>query len=238
MTKPNENPEHVLVLMAHPDDPEFAAGGLLAQWSRAGSQITYVIVTDGSTGSDDPEMTGPKLAAIRETEQRAAAGVLGVNEIIFLGYPDGGVFNTQALRRDLVRQIRKYRPDLVITHDPTARLIGDTRINHPDHLAVGDTALNAVFPLARDRLSFPELLEEGLEPHKVMTVYLGMTDQPNFIADISATFEIKISALKEHKTQIGDPAQLKGRLTAYSQEIAADHPFTLGEPYRRIFLNR
>ena len=238
MTKPNENPEHVLVLMAHPDDPEFAAGGLISRWTQAGSRVTYVIVTDGSKGSDDPNITGPQLTEIREAEQRAAAAVLGVENVHFLGYPDGGVFNTQELRRDLVRQIRTFKPDLVITHDPTARIVGETRINHPDHLAVGDTALNAVFPLARDRLSFPELLEEGLAPHKVMAVYLGMTDAPNFVADISNTFHNKIAALKEHKSQVGDPEQLAERISDYSQEMAADHPFKFGEQFRRILLNR
>lgn len=175
---------------------------------------------------------------IRETEQQNAAAVLGVSEVVFLGYPDGGVFNTMELRRDLVRQIRKYRPDLVITHDPTARILGNDRINHPDHLAVGDTALNAVFPLARDRLSFPELLQEDLEPHKVMVVYLSMTALPNHTIDISGTLGKKIAALQEHKSQIGDPIKLAERITNFSREVAEGQPFENGEHFRRIALYR
>ena len=238
MTKPSDNPNHVLILMAHPDDPEFSAGGTLAAWSRSGARITYVIVTDGSKGSDDPDMSGARLAEIRCAEQRAAAEVLGVSEVQFLGYPDGEVFNSMELRRDLVRQIRTYQPDLVITHDPTARLIGNTRINHPDHLAVGEAALNAVFPLARDRLSFPELLQEGLEPHKVMTIYLVMTDLPNLVVDISDTLTTKIESLILHRTQIGDPSKLAKRITTYCKDYARDEAFEYGEHFRRINLNR
>ena len=145
-----ENPEllpaDALVIMAHPDDPEFSAGGTIARWTRAGVQVTYTIVTDGSKGLDDRQITSAELVARRAAEQRAAAAHLGVQHVDFLGFPDSEVYNTEDLRRALVRQIRRHKPDLVITHDPTARLIGSTRINHPDHLAVGDTVLTRCSP--------------------------------------------------------------------------------------------
>ncbi|MFQ5617039.1 MAG: PIG-L deacetylase family protein, partial [Anaerolineales bacterium] len=161
-------PERVLVISAHPDDPDFGAAGTVACWAKSGAKITYVIVTDGSKGSSEPDMTSKELIEIRETEQRAAAEVLGVAEVVFLGYEDGRAANTIELRRDLVRQIRLHRPDVLITHDPAARIINNRYINHPDHRAVGDAALDAVFPLARDRLNFPEHEAEGLEPFKAL----------------------------------------------------------------------
>ncbi len=237
-----ENPEllpaHALVIMAHPDDPEFSAGGTIARWTRAGARVTFTIVTDGSKGSDDRQITSAELVARRAAEQRAAAAHLGVHHVEFLGFPDSEVYNTEDLRRALVRQIRRHKPDLVITHDPTARLIGSTRINHPDHLAVGDTALNAVFPLARDRLSFPELETAGLTPHKVMTVLLVMGDITDYAVDITGTLPAKIAALKEHRSQIGDPDEMAARIRDRAQQAAAETPFEYAERFRRISLSR
>jgi LmbE family N-acetylglucosaminyl deacetylase len=156
--------------------------------------------------------------------------------VVFLGYPDGEVYNTPDLRRDLVRQIRLHRPDLVVTHDPTARFIGHTWINHPDHRAVGDTALDAVFPLARDRLNFPEHEREGLAPHKVLNVFLTPTNEPNEWVDISATLDLKISALWEHRSQIGDPEALAARIRQRAQDYAEGTPFAYAERFRRINL--
>ncbi len=231
-------PRHALVIMAHPDDPEFAAGGTIARWTRAGATVSYVIVTDGSKGSDDPQATTHRLAALRAGEQRAAAALLGVKAIEFLGFPDGEIFNTIELRRALVHQIRQHKPDLVITHDPTARLIGTDRINHPDHLAVGETTLDAIFPLARDRLTFPELEKEGLYPHKVMEILLAMTAQPDWAIDITDTFSQKIRALREHRSQIGDPDDLAKRLTERARTAAKGTPFGYAEQFRRISLAR
>jgi LmbE family N-acetylglucosaminyl deacetylase len=231
-------PSHALVIMAHPDDPEFSAGGTIARWTRAGARVTYAIVTDGSKGSDDRQITTADLVARRAAEQRAAAAHLGVQTVEFLGFPDCEVYNTSDLRRGLVRQIRRHKPDLVITHDPTARLIGSTRINHPDHIAVGDTALNAVFPLARDRLSFPELETEGLTPHRVMTVLLVMGDITNYTVDITETLPDKLAALKEHRSQIGDPDDMAARIAERAQQAAADTPFAYAERFRRITLHR
>ena len=228
--------ERVLFIVAHPDDPDFGAGGTTARWVRCGAQVTYVIVTDGAKGSQDPQLVGARLSQIRQAEQRAAAQMLGVSQVLFLGYPDGEVYNTPQLRRDLVRQIRLHRPDLVVTHDPTARFIGHTWINHPDHRAVGDTALDAIFPLARDRLNFPEHEREGLAPHKVLNVFLTPTNEPNEWVDISETLDLKIAALWKHHSQIGDPEALAARIRQRAQDYAEGTPFTYAERFRHIAL--
>jgi LmbE family N-acetylglucosaminyl deacetylase len=231
-------PDRVLFIVAHPDDPEFGSGGTTARWVRGGTQVTYVIVTDGGKGSNDRELTGEELVQIRQAEQRAAAQVLGVSKVVFLRYPDGHVYNTPELRRDLVRQIRLHRPDLVVTHDPTVRFIGSTYINHPDHRAVGDTALDAVFPLARDRFNFPEHEREGLSPHKVLDVFLTPTNEPNEWVDISETLELKIAALREHRSQIGDLEALAARVRQRAEYYAEGTPFTYAERFRHITLRR
>jgi LmbE family N-acetylglucosaminyl deacetylase len=230
--------ERVLFIVAHPDDPEFGAGGTVARWAREGVHVTYVIVTDGSKGSNNHEITSEELVRLRQAEQRAAAEILGVCEVVFLGYPDGEVYNTPALRRDLVRQIRLHRPDLVMTHDPTTRFVGDSYINHPDHRAVGDTALDAVFPLARDRFNFPEHEREGLAPHAVSDVLVRPTNEPNEWIDITDTIEFKIAALRAHRSQIGDPDALAERIRKRAQDYAEGTPYVYAERFRRITLRR
>jgi len=229
-------PERVLVITAHPDDPEFGAAGTVAYWAKQGAKVTFVIVTDGSKGSADPHMTRENLVNIRKEEECRAADILGVSEVIFLGYEDGTIQNTQALRRDIVRQIRIHKPDILITHDPTARIIDNNRLNHTDHRAVGDTTLDAVFPLARDRLNFPEHEEEGLEPHKVLDIFLLFTDEPNLVVDITNTIDLKIAALQAHQSQIGDPVALAERIQERCHRIAYGTSFMYGESFRRVVL--
>ena len=229
-------PKRVLFITAHPDDTEFSSGGTIARWTEAGTEVIYVIVTDGSKGSNDPEMTPERLARIREEEQRAAARVLGVSEVVFLGYTDGEVYDTLDLRRDLVRQIRYFRPDLVVTFDPTARFFGSGRINHPDHIAVGHTTLAAVFPLARDRLNFPEHEREGLRPHRVLDVFLVGSNEPNFAVDITDTIERKIEALACHRSQIGSREELAEYIRQRARLMAEGTPYEYAERFRRIVL--
>ena len=229
-------PERVLVISAHPDDPEFPAAGTIAAWAGQGARVTYVIVTDGSKGSSEPGMTSEQLVALREVEQRAAADVLGVAGVVFLGYEDGRVVNTTDLKRDLVHQIRVHRPDVLITHDPTARIINNTRINHPDHRAVGDAALDAVFPLARDRLNFPEDEAVGIQPFKVLDIFLTGTNEPNLTVDITATIELKIKALCEHQSQIGDVEALETRMRDFAARSAEGTSFEYAERFRRVQL--
>lgn len=227
-----------MLIVAHPDDPEFGAGGTTARWTQAGTQVTYIIVTDGSKGTKDPQLTPEVLVKTRQAEQRAAAQILGVSEVVFLGYPDGDVFNTRALRADLVRQIRLHRPDLVVTHDPTSRFFNNSRINHPDHRAVGDTALDAIFPLARDRHNFPEHGEDGLAPHYVYDVLLMGSNEPDTWIDIEETLELKIAALRQHRSQIGDPEDLAERIRQRAGDYAEGTPYRYAERFRHLALRR
>ncbi|MCD4686060.1 MAG: PIG-L family deacetylase [Anaerolineae bacterium] len=195
----------VLGIFAHPDDPEFFCGGTFAKWAAEEKHITFVLATSGDKGSNDRAMTSEQLISIREQEERAAATALGVQDVIFLRYADGELQPTLDLRRQLTRLIRLKKPDVVVTNDPTARWYGTHYINHPDHRAIGDVTLDAVFPAARDHLMFPELYrQEGLEPHKVLRIYLCGTHEPNAKIDVTDHLETKITALHEHKSQIAD----------------------------------
>jgi len=228
-------PASAMCVVAHPDDAEFMFAGTVAKWTKAGTTVTYVVVTKGDKGSADPAMTTELLAEIREREQRDAAEVLGVAHCEFLGYPDGYLQHTLELRRDITRLIRKYRPEVLMTFDPETRFVGGYYPNHPDHRAVGDATIDAMFPSARDRLTFPELLVDGLEPHHVKELWLGSTSQPNYWVDITETLPQKQAAMRCHPSQFGDDivefaAQL-ARLAAQGQ------PFEYAEAYRRIPLD-
>jgi LmbE family N-acetylglucosaminyl deacetylase len=205
MTDSNTAQLRILGIFAHPDDAEFTCGGSAALWADQGAQITYVVVTNGAAGSNDPNQDLAELVKIREAEQRAACAVLGVQEVIFLGYADGSLQPTIELRRELTRIIRRLKPDRVITGDPTAVFYGTDYINHPDHRAAAEAAIYAVFPSAVTRPIFPELLAEGYEPHQVKEVYVsGDEAHNNTHIDISSTLDRKIEALRCHKSQL-DP---------------------------------
>ena len=232
------NPKRVLIIVAHPDDPEFGAAGTIAHWARQGTVVRYVIVTDGSKGSDKPGLDPAELSSLRHAEQRAAADILGVEQVIYLDYVDGDVFNTTELRRDIVRQIRAFQPDLVITHDPTTYIVNNSYINHPDHRHVGAAALDCVFPLARSPYNFPEQIAQGLEPHAVMDILLQFTSEPNLYMDISETMDLKIAALKVHASQTGGRDDLDEYLRNRARERAIDQEFEYGEHFRHIRLSR
>ncbi len=207
MTTPADlpTPQRVMGIFAHPDDPEFFCGGTFAKWAAEGREIVFVLATSGDKGSGDLSITSEALIPIREAEERAAAARLGVKDVIFLRYPDGELQPTLDLRRQLTRLIRLKRPDIVVTNDPTARWYSVHYINHPDHRAIGDATLDAVFPAARDHLNFPELYrDEGLQPHKVQHVYLCGTHEPTVKVDVTEFLETKIAALREHVSQIAD----------------------------------
>jgi LmbE family N-acetylglucosaminyl deacetylase len=204
--------ERVLVIFSHPDDAEFLAAPTIAALTAAGARVDYVVTTDGAKGTDDPEMTPERLAATRVAEQRAAADVLGVQEIVHFGYPDAYLTASLDLRRDIVRQIRRFRPDLVIAQNPQRRLDGGSFIAHPDHLATGEATLAAVYPAARDRLNFPELLGEGLEPWKVAQVLITGVERPNLWVDVTATYETGLAALRCHVSQVSDWAAVEERM--------------------------
>lgn len=204
--------QRVMGIFAHPDDPEFFCGATFARWAGEGKQIIFVLATSGDKGSNDLTITSEQLITIRETEERAAAACLGVQDVIFLRYPDGELQPTLDLRRQLTRLIRLKQPDIVVTNDPTVRWYDSGYINHPDHRAIGDAVLDAVFPSARDHLTFPELYhDEGLAPHKVKQVYICGTPTPNVKIDVTDYVETKIRALREHRSQIADMEEMARR---------------------------
>jgi LmbE family N-acetylglucosaminyl deacetylase len=208
MSQNQSNALRILVIVAHPDDIEFGAAGSIARWTDDGAQITYCIITDGAAGSNDPKTNIEDLKRIRREEQIAAAKVVGVQDVRFLGYADGTLEPTIKLRRELTRLIREIRPDRVLCFDPTQVFVqipgfGDY-INHPDHRAAAEAAVYAVFPSAETRPIFPELLDEGLEPYHVPEVWFMLTTrEPNEFVDITATQERKLEALRCHVSQVG-----------------------------------
>ena len=187
----------ILVVTPHPDDAEFGVAGTVARRIRKGRKVVYVVCTNGDKGTSDIDLQPLKLAEIRKQEQRAAAEVLGVSEVIFLGYPDQGLEDTPEFRKDLVRLIRTWRPDRIATSDPYRRYLW-----HRDHRIVGQVVMDAVFPFARDHLAYPDLLDERLEPHKVKEVLFWAAEKPNHHIDISATFDRKLAALQCHASQV------------------------------------
>ena len=208
---PPDRPLRVLVVLAHPDDPEFFCGGTVARWASEGREIYYCLLTRGDKGADDPGVDPAELAETREREQRAAAKVLGVREVSFLNYEDGNLTADLPTRKDVVRVIRTVRPDIVVTCDPT-NVYGQF-VNHVDHRMAGQVTLDAVYPAARSALYFPELYDkEGLEPHKVHELYIAGPVHPNLVIDVTDFLDLKITALFEHRSQIDDFESLKERL--------------------------
>lgn len=224
-----------MVILAHPDDPEFFCGGTVGRWTQEGIEVIYVLATRGERGSDDPQISPERLARIREEEQKAAARILGVHQVIFLDYPDGSLEPSLDLRRDFTREIRRWRPDIVITCDPTVRY-RDSYLNHPDHRAAGDAALDAVFPDARNPLQFPELLREGLEPHRVKEVYISGAADPDMEVDITSSLPLKLAALRQHRSQIADPDALEARLKEWHRVEDEDGTVRYIERFKHILL--
>jgi LmbE family N-acetylglucosaminyl deacetylase len=226
-----------MVIMAHPDDAEFSCAGTVAKWVREGKEVVYVLCTSGDKGTSDVSQSPAELAEVRRAEQQAAGRVLGVKEIVFLGYEDGLLMSTVHLRRDLVRQIRRFKPDVVICPDPTSRWYGQQYLNHPDHRAAGDSALDAVYPSARDPHVFTELLAEGLEPHKVREIYIVSRENADTWVDISETIDQKIAALKEHASQIGDrQSEVEKWVREGAQRMAETQDMQYAEGFKYIKL--
>lgn len=216
MTNPpvsETSPKRVLGIFAHPDDPEFFAGATFARWAAEGAHVMFVLATSGDKGSADPEMTHERLMEIREEEEQNAAAALGVKEVLFMRYRDGELQPTLQLRRDITRLIRIKQPDVVVTCDPTVFYYGAFGINHPDHRAIGEATLDAVYPTARDRLNFPELeRDEGLSVHKTRQVYLAGAKEPTVRVDVTEYVETKIAALHHHVSQIADMEAMAARI--------------------------
>jgi LmbE family N-acetylglucosaminyl deacetylase len=221
----------ILIVVAHPDDAEFGAAGSVAKWTGEGRRVAYIVCTGGEKGTSDRSLTPQQLVGIRKREQRDAANLLGVAEVVFLDFNDQELEDTPDFRKAIVRQIRRYRPRTVVTSDPYRRYIW-----HRDHRIVGQVALDAIFPYARDFLAYPDLIDEGLEPHKVAEILFFAAEEVNFRVDITATFDKKLAALLCHKSQTSgfpteDPASwLRDRC----REMAAGEPYELAEAFYRV----
>ena len=228
-----EKSTDIMVISPHPDDSEFGAAGTVAKMVRQGKTAVYIICTNGDKGTDDLKLKPEKLAKIREKEQLAAAQVLGVKEVKFLRYPDQSLEDTPEFRKDIVRQIRTYRPKLIITSDPYRRYLW-----HRDHRITGRVVLDAVFPYARDVWAYPDLNEEGLKPHKVQEVWLWAPEGKdiNFRSDITETFEIKLKALRCHKSQIKEPfaSEMEKWLCQRAKDMAEGENFQLAEAFHQV----
>jgi len=228
--------QRVMVITAHPDDTEFGAGGTVAKLVKEGKHVTYCILTNGDKGSNDRTMRPERLVEIREDEQRQAARVLGVEAVDFLGFPDCELEDTRESRRAVTAAIRRHRPDLVITQNPMrTKLLG---VSHRDHRVAAGLALDCIYPLARDHMTFPELLDEGLEPHKVKEIYMMWWQDPEVVVDISETIDLKIKALACHASQLKDMAGVEKRVRERSAELGRAKGFAYAETYDRIVIER
>jgi len=238
--KPRSKPlkyDRVLVVSAHPDDPEFSAGGSVAKLAKDGAEVTYVICTDGSQGGEDPNQKDSELASIREKEQRAAARVLGVKKVEFLGYKDGHLAPDLKLRRDIVRMIRKYKPDLVITHLPGRLLDAPMGGSHPDHIAVGEATFAAVYPDSRNPRAFRSLLKEGFPAFEVKEVWVPYWTSGDFFVDITSTLDLKMESLKKHKSQVAKPGRewdFEKFMRKRHRDVGKKAGFKYAESFKRI----
>jgi len=232
-----EKPQKILVILAHPDDPEFFCGATLAKWAREGHEIHYCLLTCGDKGSSDPDTNPDALCGERVEEQKAAASVIGARSVKFLGYSDGYVVPDLDMRREVVRVIRTVKPDVVVTCDPTTLYPGGTRVNHPDHRAAGQVVIDAIFPASQNPLYFQELItEEGLEPHQVREVWISLTHEPNVTLEVTDYWEVKLHALLEHKSQIGDPEKFSERMRSrHTTDSTLQNP-RYEEHFRRLVL--
>ncbi len=227
-------PERAMFIYAHPDDIEFGVAGTAAKWIQAGSDVVYVLLTDGNVGSHEDGISAAELAEIRQKEQTAAADVVGA-KCIFLGHDDGLLQPTLEIRKELVRLIRKHRPVAVVCGDPTLYFPSDTYINHPDHRAAAQLALDAVFPASEMAMLYPDLHDEGLAGHKVNYVYVNWGQENNLFIDISDTIDLKIEALRQHKSQLGewDP---EDQIREWNAQAGKSVGFDYAEAFRRITL--
>lgn len=228
-------PESAMAIVAHPDDIEFSCAGTLARWARAGARVSYVICTSGDVGIDDPEITRQEAAQIREHEQLEAARIAGALEVIFMREPDGMLEPTIALRKRLVREIRRFRPEVVISGDPTIVWAGDDYINHPDHRAAASAALDATFPAAGQARLFEELAEEGFTAHKPRKVYVTSWGAADVYVDITDTIDVKIAALRAHRSQIKDWDPIDN-IRLWASESAKGKEMQYAEGFRVVTL--
>jgi LmbE family N-acetylglucosaminyl deacetylase len=228
-------PESAMAIAAHPDDIEFTSVGTLARWARLGTRIIYLLCTSGDVGIDEPGMTREKATLIRETESLEAAHIAGVNEVVFLREPDGLLQATLELRKKLVREIRRYRPEVIVTGDPTIVWSGGDYINHPDHRAAALAALDATFPAAGQPNLFEDLAQEGLIAHKVRKVYATVWKKADVFINIEETMDIKVAALRAHKSQLKD-WDPESMLKEWASDAAKGKEMQYAEGFRVVTL--
>jgi LmbE family N-acetylglucosaminyl deacetylase len=232
-----DGPQKILVVLAHPDDPEFFCGGTLARWARAGHRIEYYMLTCGDKGYNDwtttKDISPDNLCAVRHKEQSEAAAAIGAKAVHWLDLPDGYLVPDIDLRREVVRVIRRMKPDVLVTCDPQT-LFSMVGINHPDHRAAGQVVLDAAYPAAGNAAYFPELLAEGMEPHMPAEIWCSLPSQPNVTIDITDTWPVKMEALLKHRTQVGDPDKFRGRMLSRHTEDSTDENPRFEERFRVI----
>ena len=228
-------PAQVMVVTPHPDDAEYGVAGTVARWTSEGKEIIYVVCTNGDKGTSDANMKPEELAKIREKEQMAAARLLGVREVIFLRHPDQSLEDTPEFRKELVRLIRLHKPKTIVTADPYRRYVW-----HRDHRITGQVTLDAIFPYARDPLSYPDFTKEDLHPHKVKEILFWASDNVNYRSDITDTFHLKLAALRCHESQVGHipPHELEERLKQRHGALAEGEEFQLAEAFHRVEMSR
>ena len=224
-----------MVVVAHADDAEWGCSGTVAKFCAEGWEMVYVLCTDGSKGIDDPEISADELIRIRMEEQTNAGKVLGLHDVVFLGYEDAMLQPSLDLRRDIAKQIRRYRPNLIICQNPVRDLVGRGYLGHPDHFAAGEATLAAVYPTARDRLTFPELLAEGLEPHKVPELWIMDRQNADQYVDVTDYIETAVNALRAHASQV-DREDADRYLKGWRSEIGAEVGFQYAEAFKRFEL--
>ena len=247
MTQPSEaaphaiphtwRPARFIVVTAHPDDSEFGPAATAAAWIDAGSVGRLVVCTSGDQGGEDATADPLEVAAVREAEQRAAAAIVGYDDVVFLHQPDGALANDLVLREHLVREIRAFRPDAVLTHDPEVLFHEDEGINHTDHRAAGLAAVDAVYPAARNPMAFPWLARDGLVSHEVRRLYLFWSNHPSVYVDVTATLDRKLAALRAHASQLKDPDDTERWVRHWAAEVGATIGVAAGERLRLILVD-
>lgn len=234
-------PRIILVIMAHPDDAELTCGGSIARWVRDGDCATLLIATNGARGGKHAGSDAEEVARTRHEEQRAAAAILGITEIIDLGFPDGDLADDESLRGALVEQIRRCRPDLVVVMDPLTVIYRNSYVNHRDHRMLGMATLDALYPQASNAGYFPDQLERGLAPHKVPELLLVNSDKPNFWVDVTETLDVRFEALRHHRSQIRLWPENGEAIIRQQSELAAligvEHGMGYAEEFRRVVVN-
>jgi LmbE family N-acetylglucosaminyl deacetylase len=229
-----DRPQRALVVAAHPDDCEFGCGGTIAKWAQEGSDVLLVVATNGDKGNDNGKHTPEDLAKIRNKEQHSAAKLLGVKEVQFLPFADGSLLSGAELRGHVVRYIRKFKPDVVLTHDPTVLLHDFGGVNHSDHRNIGEATIDAVYPFSRGVHQYPEHAKEGLNPHTVRRLLLWSTNSPNFYVDICDTADVKLEALFKHASQYPDPEGMKEFTQDVMERAGRALSIRYAEAFRRI----